>query len=136
MPRKGTKAELAAFAKQYRARYPHRMALANAKARAKREGLPFTLTENEVLTLFDTRKCVYCETPVVTHANRGGAPKNNSAALDKIDPVLGYTRDNVVLACTGCNSRKRDMLPRELRWLAERIEAVMRERDAGRRLRN
>jgi len=107
------------------------MALANAKARAKRAGLPFDLTEQDVLALFDTRKCAYCEAPVVTHANRGGQPKNNSAALDKIDPVLGYTRENTVLACHGCNSRKRDMLPNELRWLADRIEAVQRELAAG-----
>ena len=51
----------------------------------------------------------------------------NTGELDRIDPVLGYTKGNVVLACSRCNLYKSDMTPQELRWLAllaDRIEAI------------
>lgn len=68
--------------------------------------------------------CAYCGTPCI-YGTVKRVPAGNSGQLDRVDPALGYTKGNVVLACADCNNRKGDMLPHQLRWLAERIEAVM-----------
>ena len=68
-------------------------------ARARRKGLPFSMTR----TAFDTvrrRPCHYC----------GGV---KSMGLDRVDNARGYTMDNVVPACTVCNLMKKDMPPEE-----------------------
>jgi 5-methylcytosine-specific restriction endonuclease McrA len=74
---------------------------------------------------YEPGTCAYCGTPCI-YGQHKRTPAGNSGQLDRVDPALGYTRGNVVLACADCNNRKGDSLPAQLRWLADRIETVMR----------
>jgi 5-methylcytosine-specific restriction endonuclease McrA len=125
LPRR-TKAELAAYARRYTQRFPWKRALASAKHRASTRGIPFNLTEADVRKAYEPGTCAYCGTPCIYGTTK--RQPGNSGQLDRIDPALGYTKGNVVLACAECNNRKGDMLPMHLRWLADRIEEVMRLR--------
>lgn len=119
-----SKAELAAYARRYTQRFPWKRALASAKHRASTRGIPFNLTEADVRRVYEPGICVFCGIPVV-YGIAKGRQSGNAGQLDRLDPALGYTKGNVVLACADCNNRKGDMLPMQLRWLADRIEAVM-----------
>jgi hypothetical protein len=116
----------------YVRRFPWRRMLGGAKWRAKKQGLPFNLTAAFLERVCAPGVCVYCEEPVVFCAGGGsnvrGARPFNAGELDRVDPALGYVKGNVVLACSSCNGRKSDMLPIHLRWLADRIEAAMKDR--------
>jgi hypothetical protein len=105
--------------------------LASAKYRAKHKGLPFNLTSEFLEKVCAPGICAYCEVPVVYAIPKGrtGTGKlSNSGELDRVDPALGYVKGNVVLACNACNIRKGDLLPDQLRWLADRIDAAIKTR--------
>jgi hypothetical protein len=129
MPRKGSKAELAAIARAFRRLHPHRHALACAKNASKTRGLPFNLIEEHVKKVFEPGVCVYCTRRVVFGTSRTSPSyeRRLAGSLDKIVPELGYVIGNVALACMSCNQRKSDMSPDFLRALAERIEQVALE---------
>lgn len=87
--------------------------LRTAKDRAKRDGIPFRLTENDI--------DIPPNCPVCQRELRVGEGKvcDSSPTLDKNVPALGYVRGNVSVICFDCNRRKRDMSWSELRTFAE-----------------
>jgi len=85
---------------------------AATRSRAKLAGIPFTLTADDFRRLFATGRCTYCLGETAAHRGRA---KWDSASLDRVIPSRGYTLDNVVLACRGCNSKKNDLTPEDMR---------------------
>lgn len=89
-----------------------------------RLGIPYDLSEAFVRDLIASGRCSYCDVRVRFNVGNGRASEI-SPTLDRLNPTLGYTEGNVVLACHGCNRRKQNFTPAGLRALADRIEHLM-----------
>lgn len=88
------------------------------KSGAKTRNLPFDITR-ELFNELITKPCYYC-----------GAEPNNKATvawnddvyvyqgIDRIDNLLGYTKENCVPCCKQCNLGKRDLSSKDfLEWI-------------------
>lgn len=51
-------------------------------------------------------QCLYCDRYLRTAAGKGlnGSFKNWTATLERVDELIGYRDDNVVITCYGCNT--------------------------------
>lgn len=85
---------------------PLKFMLYNAKHRAKRDGVPFTLTE------FNIEMPTHCPITGVellyagTGKTKGYGAEDNAASIDKIDPTKGYTPENSVIISWKINRAK------------------------------
>jgi hypothetical protein len=85
--------------------------LQKARARAKRNSIPFSLTREDIRV---PPKC-----PVLGIPLKFGGPQNpNSPSLDRIRNEEGYHRDNIVVVSYRANILKKDATPEELMALA------------------
>lgn len=84
--------------------------LSNAKTRAKRDGLPFDLTIDDVVI---PERCPILDIPLV----RGG-DQDDSPSIDKIVPALGYVRGNIAVISNRANRIKNNATPQELAKIA------------------
>ena len=73
--------------------------LTDYKRHARKKGVPWELTDEEVWELI-TSDCHYCGAP----PSRGYAGKTNG--IDAVDNNEGYTVDNTVPCCKRCNKAK------------------------------
>lgn len=76
------------------------------KSNARSKGLPFTLTSDKCVSLFQGA-CFFCGQPpseVFTKKNHKGS--YTYSGIDRIDSSQGYTPENVVSCCTACNFLK------------------------------
>lgn len=93
-----------------------------AKARAKKAGVPFDLTEGDLIVP------TYC--PVfgvkLERALGSRGPGPNSPSLDRIVPSLGYVPSNVVVISNRANRAKSDLTADEVEALAEFIRSNRR----------
>ncbi|HIK67407.1 MAG TPA: hypothetical protein EYF95_05505 [Flavobacteriales bacterium] len=95
--------------------YPNIMfgrAVANARSRASKRGIPFALTRDEVMKMFEDQggRCYYSDIKlnvVKSDASRTHDPFKMS--LDCVDPTLGYVKDNVVWCAYCVNALKLKM---------------------------
>jgi hypothetical protein len=85
-----------------------RLAVADAKRRAKRKGLEFDLDYKDI------EVPVTCPLLGIPLYRAGGRATDNTPSLDRIDNTRGYTKDNVWVVSWRANSIKRDSTPREL----------------------
>lgn len=81
----------------------------NAKYRAKYKGIPFDLVEEDVVI---PAICPILGIPLFK--SPGKHPCSNSPSLDKIDPILGYTKHNIQVISHRANVMKNDASPEEL----------------------
>lgn len=116
--RQKRKEELGDFWTEYnhkwRANHPARYLLQKSKSRAKKLGLDFTITENDI-TIPD-----YC--PVLGLKLELGAGKGkipNSPSLDRIDNTKGYIPDNVQVMSWRANDLKANGTLEEFEKLVE-----------------
>jgi hypothetical protein len=73
---------------------------------ARKRGLEFTITLEEVRALFPAdRRCPVCRA-VMEH---GAADPATSPSIDRIDNTGGYVPGQVQIICLGCNGRKTDL---------------------------
>lgn len=93
-----------------------------AKTRAKKAGVPFSLTEDDIIVPF------FC--PVLgcrlerSLGSRGAGPK--SPSLDRIIPSRGYVPGNVVVISYRANRAKSDLTVEELTALADFFQLNVR----------
>jgi hypothetical protein len=92
-----------------------RKIISGYRSRAKRKGLPFTLTAFEAKILL-TSRCSLCGVGPQRYWNRHGATADSgypdlfeANGIDRIDSALGYTTDNTRPACFQCNRAKSDL---------------------------
>lgn len=111
--------------RQWRQANPAHVLWYQAQRRARVKGVPFTLTEDDMVRLLNSSgwSCVYCSTPVGTFTGRGARPF--SATVDRLTPSLGYTPGNTVIACHRCNSTKAEHTPATLRAWADKLDALI-----------
>jgi 5-methylcytosine-specific restriction endonuclease McrA len=72
--------------------------LHGCKSRAKRKGVPFDLSIEDVRAVRYAGSCHYCQREL------------SHAELDRVDPTLGYVPTNLVPACRPCNTLKSNVL--------------------------
>ena len=109
---------------------PWRFSVYNARGRAKKFGVAYALSDAFVRALVAAGKCSYCDVEV-SYNTGNGRTSETSPTLDRLNPDLGYTEGNVVLACYRCNRRKGNLTPSTLRALADRIETLTGERSGN-----
>lgn len=89
-----------------------------AKRRARLEGLPFTITIDDIVI---PETCPVLSIPIIL-----GQPANDPhlPSLDKFDPALGYTPDNITVMSLRANSIKKNATVEEvqalLNWMINR----------------
>ena len=84
-----------------RKKFPHLTLLALAKQRAKRDGLPFNLSGEDIVI---PRRC-----PVLGITLKHGKNKKvleESPTLDRIRPIRGYVKGNVIVISSLANRIK------------------------------
>lgn len=86
-------------ARKYRYRCPEYTFFFNAKARAKKEGFPFTITRADIVI---PERCPVFDIPLI----RSPKLTDNSPTLDKIIPELGYVPGNVAVISHKANKLK------------------------------
>lgn len=95
--------------------------LNSAKGRAKKDGLPFALTEEDIII---PDICPLLKIPLF----RGdGKPIANSPSLDRIIPHLGYVAGNVWVISYRANSIKNDATIVELETLTANLHTKLAE---------
>lgn len=92
----------------------------NARRRAKKAGVPFTITKED---LEIPSHCPVLGIPIFTSSQSGG--NDNSPSLDRILPDKGYVRGNIIIISNRANRLKSDASIRELRDIAS-FYAVLR----------
>ena len=96
--------------------------LKTVKTRAARNNLQFDLKAADLQEIFDRQggRCVYSGIPF------GDVSYETGLSIDRIDSSLGYTRDNIALACFWVNVMKSNCPVTEfvarLRLLVERVD--------------
>lgn len=88
----------------------------NAKSRAKKKGLPFTITINDIVI---PEVCPLLNIPLVSSSNPSD-PANPS--LDQIVPGKGYTPDNIQVISYRANALKWNASVEELETLVENLK--------------
>lgn len=93
----------------------------NAKQRAKKQGLPFEITVEDVCVRIprDNR----CPIILKTFEKGSGKVGPCSMSLDRVIPYLGYTRDNIVIISHLANTVKQNCVnPEIFRRVARYVE--------------
>lgn len=95
-----------------------------AKWRARRDNVSFSITVDDIIKLFtEGDKCPVLGIPM--YFNFGGnGPAENSPSLDRLVPKLGYTPSNITVISYRANAIKRDASLEELQalvsWMKKR----------------
>lgn len=92
------------------------MLLSLARQRAKKSGIPFSITEEDIKI---GTKCPVMDVPYET--GKDHVPHPHAPSLDRIDPRLGYVPGNVVVISRMANTIKHDASVEQIgkvyRWL-------------------
>lgn len=96
--------------------------LRNAKARAKKNGFPCTITLDDI---FIPELCPLLGIPLIP---ADGAPTDCSPSLDRIIPERGYVPENIMVISYRANTIKQNATPQELTTLARNLEKIMRQK--------
>jgi len=127
--REANKEKIAARQKAYRAANKEKTMLNTARKRAKKNNIPFNLTEDYLKSIYPSD--MIC--PVLGFEMSMGLDGNGwvgtSPSLDRIIPEKGYVQGNVVVISMRANSIKRDATPGELRKVADFYEKVFEQLD-------
>jgi len=127
--REANKEKIAARQKAYRAANKEKTMLNTARKRAKKNNIPFNLTEDYLKSIYPSD--MIC--PVLGFEMSMGLDGNGwtdtSPSLDRIIPEKGYVQGNVVVVSMRANTIKRDATPEELRKVADFYEKVFEQLD-------
>lgn len=96
--------------------------LAQAKYRAKKLGLPFNITAEDLVV---PRLCPALGIPLRRNVGSTGYHPN-SPSVDRIVPELGYTKGNIVVISNRANTLKRDATAFELGLIAAWLTNVIK----------
>lgn len=113
--------------RENREKYPIPTLLRQARSRAAKKGIPFTLTQNDVI-LPENCPCCGVTMKMVTTGPKRPGPSPESPSLDRMIPQFGYVPGNVAVICWRCNDIKRTSTAKELRMVSQWMEKTMRHR--------
>jgi hypothetical protein len=110
---------------RFRQNHPERYLVQHARNRARRLGVPFDLTEADIIV---PAICPVLGIPLFWGVGKQASRAHNSPSLDRLDPSKGYTRENVRIISNRANHLKNNGTAAELRAIADYID-----RELGRR---
>ena len=90
-----------------------------AKARSTKAGVPFNLTPKDITI---PHLCPVLGIPIIVGASKAS---DNSPSLDRVVPLLGYVRGNVLVISNRANRIKNNATVAELRQVADFFENHM-----------
>jgi len=96
-----------------------------SKSRAKKAGIEFTLTRNDVSEMSIPVTCPVLGIPLCMER---GERSDNSLSIDRIDSSQGYTPDNVVFVSWKVNRLKNDATIEEMRKMVTFYENLLEDR--------
>lgn len=108
-------------AAKYKADDPRKWLLYSAKYRAKKQGVPFNLTKDDIVI---PKVCPIYGIPLVISKGR---PTDNSPSLDKLIPSLGYTKFNVNVISHLANKHKSDMSLQQMKLMLQWTQSKLKE---------
>lgn len=95
-----------------------------AKTRAKKSGVPFNITKDDVTI---PAVCPVLGIPLFRRGGTGrGGPGNNSPTIDRVVNELGYTRGNIAVISHRANRIKQDATPQELEAVASWLRRMLK----------
>lgn len=103
---------------------PEKMMLRSAKSRAKKKGLPFNITVEDIIV---PEYCPVLKIKLEANGGTGGA-KRNSPSLDRIIPELGYVKGNVQVISNAANLLKGNSTPEDMLLFAEWVMENYKEK--------
>jgi hypothetical protein len=90
------------------------------KYKSKMKNIDFDLESNTLYELYETQngKCYYTGIDIIHNL---GCSNYNSISVERLEPSMGYTKDNIVLAAFNINSLKGMMSENEFKLFLDRI---------------
>ena len=117
------RAKAAAMSEDEKRKHVAARLLYHSKWRAKRDGLEFNLTAEDIVVPLT---CPLLGIPLVLHyyskLTKGGDPA--APSLDRLNPKKGYVKGNVAVISYRANSLKRDASLSELESLVENLRKL------------
>ena len=95
----------------------------NAKIRAKKKEIPFTVSRAYVDSITPTH-CPVLGIELIRGGSKG--PKDNSFSIDRIIPSKGYEEGNIIIVSNRANRLRSDSNPTELRIIADFYENLLK----------
>jgi len=90
-----------------------------AKARAAKAGVPFNITPEDIVI---PQLCPVLQIPLIVGQSQAS---DNSPSLDRVIPLLGYVRGNILVISNRANRIKNNATIPELRAVASFFEAYI-----------
>jgi len=90
-----------------------------AKARAAKSGVPFDITPDDISI---PTTCPVLGIPLIVGQDKA---TDNSPSLDRVMPLLGYVKGNVLTISNRANRIKNNATPAELRQVVDFFEAYI-----------
>lgn len=103
---------------QRRQANPEKSTWERARARAKKSGIEFSITPEDVKSVW-TNTCPIYQIPLRTNEGKSGA---DSHSIDRINNTKGYTPGNIAIVSMRFNTEKRNLTPELLRRMLAYIE--------------
>ena len=104
---------------------PEKRFLIHAKNRARKKGVPFSLTPQDITI---PARCPVFGTKLLQGKGKVGP---NSPTLDRIEPSLGYVKGNIVVMSQRANSIKNNASPEELAKVSRFLTTFRLRKVAG-----
>ena len=106
------------YGDRWKHRNPEQYLVTIAKSRAKKRGIEFNITKNDIII---PTHCPILGIELKQNCKTGAGGKDNSYSLDRIDPTKGYIKGNVQVISHKANSMKFSATKEELLMFANWI---------------
>lgn len=106
------------MSRQKRLDNPSKTTWERARARAKKSGIEFSITPEDVEAIW-TNTCPIYQVPLRTNE---GKPGPDSHSIDRIDNSKGYVPGNIAIVSMRFNTEKRNLSPELLRRMLAYME--------------
>lgn len=110
---------LRSYSKKWRENNPVKKVLFSVKAGAKKRGIPFALTEDDLRAVW-VEVCPVFGIQLTANSKR----ENNSLSVDRIDNSVGYVPGNICVMSWRANRLKVDATVQELELLVNYMKAT------------
>jgi hypothetical protein len=112
----------AEYHRSYRERNPEQMLLTSARNRARKKGIPFNLTVDDIVI---PEFCPILGVKLTRNMGSHGGT-STSASIDKIIPELGYVKGNIQIISLLANNMKSSANSEQLvvfaKWVLEKYQ--------------
>ena len=107
------------YVEKYHETHPKKIILSCCKQRAKRLGINFDLTEEDIEL---PEKCLYLDVPLTYIRGKGRQFSNMS--IDRIDSSKGYVKGNIQIISDLANRMKQNATPEQLVAFAKGVMRI------------